>query len=71
MAGLKDGEKEKIDAIKHICDKAKTKNAMIIAQFIETAQVLSNAWSLNIDFVSGDFFQKPMEKLDYDFSSAA
>ena len=71
MAGLKDGEKDKIDAIRHICDKAKTKNAMIIAQFVESAQILSNAWSLNIDFVSGDFFQKPLDSLEYDFSSAA
>lgn len=71
MAGLKDGDKEKIEAIRHICDKAKTKNAMIIAQFVETAQILSNVWTLNIDFVSGDFFQKPLDTLEYDFSSAA
>ena len=71
MTGLKDGDKEKIDAIRHICDKAKTKNAMIIAQFVESAQILSNVWALNIDFVSGDFFQKPLETLEYDFSSAA
>lgn len=71
MAGLKDGDKEKIDAIRHICDKAKTKNAMIIAQFVESAQILSSVWTLNIDFVSGDFFQKPLDTLEYDFSSAA
>ena len=71
MAGLKDGEKDKIDSIRHICEKAKSKNAMIIAQFVESAQVLSNLWSLNIDFVSGDFFQKPLDSLEYDFSSAA
>lgn len=71
MAGLKDGDKEKIEAIRHICEKAKSKNAMIIAQFVETAQVLSNLWTLNIDFVSGDFFQKPLDTLEYDFSSAA
>ena len=71
MAGLKDGEKDKIEAIRHICDKAKSKNAMIIAQFVESAQILSNVWTLNIDFVSGDFFQKPSGSLEYDFSSAA
>ena len=71
MAGLKDGDKEKLESIRHICEKAKTKNAMIIAQFVESAQVLSNLWTLNIDFVSGDFFQKPLDSLEYDFSSAA
>jgi diguanylate cyclase (GGDEF)-like protein/PAS domain S-box-containing protein len=71
MAGLKDGDKDKIDTIRQICSDAKSKEAMVIAQFVETAQVLSNIWTMDIDFASGDFFQKPAEMLEYDFSSAA
>lgn len=71
MAGIKDGDKDKIDTIRQICSDAKSKEAMVIAQFVETAQVLSNIWTMDIDFASGDFFQKPAELLEYDFSSAA
>lgn len=71
MAGLKEGNSETIDSIKQICDQAKSKDAKVIAQFIESAQALSSVWTLNVDFVSGDFFQKPNELLEYDFSSAA
>lgn len=71
MASLKTGDQEKIDAIKHICEQAKEKNTMTIAPFVESAEALSQIWSINIDFVSGDFFREPNENLGYDFSSAA
>ncbi len=71
MASLKSGEQDKIDAIKHICEQAKAKNTMTIAPFVESAEALSQIWSINIDFVSGDFFREPNENLGYDFSSAA
>ena len=71
MAGLKEGNKETTESIRQICDHAKSKNAKIVAPFIESAQALSSVWTLNVDFVSGDFFQKPAELLEYDFSSAA
>ena len=71
MASLKSGDQEKIDAIKHICEQAKEKNTMTIAPFVESAEALSQIWSINIDFVSGDFFREPTENLGYDFSSAA
>ena len=71
MASLKSGDQENIDAIKHICEQAKAKNTMTIAPFVESAEALSQIWSINIDFVSGDFFREPNENLGYDFSSAA
>ena len=51
--------------------QAKNKNTMTIAPFVESAEALSQIWSINIDFVSGDFFREPNENLEYDFSSAA
>ena len=71
MASLKNGDKERIEEIKHICEQAKQKNTMTIAPFVESAEALSQIWSINIDFVSGDFFREPNENLGYDFSSAA
>ncbi|MFK7794395.1 MAG: EAL domain-containing protein [Gammaproteobacteria bacterium] len=71
MASLKNGDKERIEDIKHICEQAKQKNTMTIAPFVESAEALSQIWSINIDFVSGDFFREPNENLGYDFSSAA
>jgi EAL domain-containing protein (putative c-di-GMP-specific phosphodiesterase class I) len=71
MASLKNGDQERIDEIKHICEQAKSKNTMTIAPFVESAEALSQIWSINIDFVSGDFFREPNENLGYDFSSAA
>ena len=71
MASLKNGEQERIDTIKQICEQAKNKNTMTIAPFVESAETLSQIWTINIDFVSGDFFREPNENLGYDFSSAA
>ncbi len=71
MASLKNGDKDRIEEIKHICEQAKNKNTMTIAPFVESAEALSQIWSINIDFVSGDFFSEPSDKLGYDFSSAA
>lgn len=71
MASLKNSDKERIEEIKHICEQAKQKNAMTIAPFVESAEMLSQIWKINIDFVSGDFFREPNENLGYDFSSTA
>ena len=71
MASLKNGDEESIESIKQICEQARTKNTMTIAPFVESAETLSQIWTINIDFVSGDFFREPNENLGYDFSSAA
>jgi len=31
--------------------------------------VLSVLWTLNVDFVQGEFLQAPQKELNYDFSS--
>ena len=36
---------------------------------VTDAAVLSVLWTLNVDFVQGDFLQPPQKELDYDFSS--
>ncbi len=71
MASLKSGDQERIESIKQICEEAKAKNTLTIAPFVESAESLSQIWTISIDFVSGDFFREPNENLGYDFSSAA
>jgi EAL domain-containing protein (putative c-di-GMP-specific phosphodiesterase class I) len=36
---------------------------------VTDAAVLSVLWTLNVDFVQGDFLQPPQRDLNYDFSS--
>ena len=36
---------------------------------VTDAAVLSVLWTLNVDFVQGDFLQPPERELSYDFSS--
>jgi EAL domain-containing protein (putative c-di-GMP-specific phosphodiesterase class I) len=36
---------------------------------VTDASVLSVLWSLNVDFIQGDFLQAPQNELNYDFSS--
>ena len=71
MAGFKNTDSDRVNIIKNICEQAKAKNTLTIAPFVDSAEVLSQVWSINsVDFVSGDFFSEPGENLEYDFSSA-
>ena len=71
MAGFKNTDSDRVSIIKNICEQAKAKNTLTIAPFVDSAEVLSQVWSINsVDFVSGDFFSEPGENLEYDFSSA-
>jgi EAL domain-containing protein (putative c-di-GMP-specific phosphodiesterase class I) len=36
---------------------------------VTDAAVLSVLWTLNVDFVQGEFLQAPQKELNYDFSS--
>ena len=72
MSEFKNTDPERVEIIKNISSQAKAKNTMTVAPFVDSAEVLFQIWSINsVDFVSGDFFSKPSEKLEYDFSSAA
>ena len=36
---------------------------------VTDASILSVLWTLNVDFIQGEFLQAPQRELDYDFSS--
>jgi EAL domain-containing protein (putative c-di-GMP-specific phosphodiesterase class I) len=40
----------------------------VITPGVNSAALLSMLWGLSIDFVHGDFLQKPTKDLNYDFS---
>ncbi|MEM7304495.1 MAG: EAL domain-containing protein [Pseudomonadota bacterium] len=71
ISGLKENDQDKIQEIRNICDTARSSGAKIVAQFVENAEVLSQLWTMNIEYISGDFFCKVGDNLEYDFSSAA
>ena len=71
ISGLKDNDQEKTIAIRSICETARNSGVKTIAQFVESAEILSQLWAMNVEYVSGDFFCKVGENLEYDFSSAA
>ena len=71
VSGLKENDQEKIQAIRNICEVARNSGAKTVAQFVENAEVLSQLWTMNIEFISGDFFCKVGDNLEYDFTSAA
>ncbi|MFT5504591.1 MAG: diguanylate cyclase (GGDEF)-like protein/PAS domain S-box-containing protein [Gammaproteobacteria bacterium] len=60
---------ENQDSIREISDQARSMEISSITSGVADAAVLSVLWSLGIDFVHGDFLQKPDRLLNYDFSS--
>ncbi len=42
----------------------------VIAQRIENSQVIAQLWMTGVDFIQGNFVQRPDEKLGYDFSES-
>ncbi len=60
---------ENQDSIREIAHHAAEMGISTIAQGVNDAAFLSVLWSLNVDFVQGDFLQPPARALQYDFSS--
>ena len=55
--------------IREIAYQAEDLNIATITPGVTDAAILSVLWTLNVDFVYGDFLQVPQKELDYDFSS--
>ncbi|MCP4187600.1 MAG: EAL domain-containing protein [Gammaproteobacteria bacterium] len=60
---------ENQDSIREIANLATEMDISTITPGVEDAAILSVLWSLNVDFVQGDFLQPPLKSLQYDFSS--
>jgi diguanylate cyclase (GGDEF)-like protein/PAS domain S-box-containing protein len=60
---------ENQDSIREIAYQAGDLNIDTITPGVTDAAVLSVLWTLNVDFVQGEFLQAPDKELNYDFSS--
>jgi diguanylate cyclase (GGDEF)-like protein len=60
---------ENQDSIRELAYQAMDMNINTITPGVTDAAVLSVLWTLNVDFVHGDFLQSPQRELTYDFSS--
>lgn len=68
MEGLAQSE-ENQQSLTELAYQAMDLGVTTITPGVVDAAVLSVLWTLNIDFVQGDFLQSPQRELTYDFSS--
>jgi diguanylate cyclase (GGDEF)-like protein len=57
------------DSISELACQAEDMKVNTITPGVTDAAVLSVLWTLNVDFVQGEFLQAPQQELNYDFSS--
>jgi EAL domain-containing protein (putative c-di-GMP-specific phosphodiesterase class I) len=60
---------ENQDSIRELAYQAMDVDIKTITPGVTDAAVLSVLWTLNVDFVQGEFLQAPQKELNYDFSS--
>ena len=60
---------ENQDSIRELAYQAVDMGINTITPGVTDAAVLSVLWTLNVDFVQGDFLQPAQKELNYDFSS--
>jgi len=56
-------------SIRELADRAAEIELKTITTGVTDAAVLSVLWTLNVDFIQGDFLQAPQKELNFDFSS--
>ena len=60
---------ENQEGIRELPGRASKMELKTITPGVTDASVLSVLWSLDVDFIQGDFLQAPQKDLNYDFSS--
>ena len=60
---------ENQNSIRELARQAMENEIQTIIPGVEDAAILSIFWTLGVDFVHGDFLQKPEKLLNYDFTS--
>jgi EAL domain-containing protein (putative c-di-GMP-specific phosphodiesterase class I) len=60
---------ENQNSIRELAYQAMDMDIKTITPGVTDAAVLSVLWTLNVDFVQGEFLQAPQKELNYDFSS--
>jgi EAL domain-containing protein (putative c-di-GMP-specific phosphodiesterase class I) len=57
------------EGIRELTARASEMELKTITPAVTDASVLSVIWTLNVDFIQGDFLQTPQQDLNYDFTS--
>jgi EAL domain-containing protein (putative c-di-GMP-specific phosphodiesterase class I) len=57
------------ESIRELTNRASEMQLKTIAPGVTDASVLSVLWSLNVNFIQGNFLQAPQTALNYDFTS--
>jgi len=68
MNGLSQNN-ENQENIRELTNRASEMKLKTITPGVTDASVLSVLWTLNVDFIQGNFLQAPQQELNYDFSS--
>ena len=68
MDGLSQNS-ENQESIREITNRANDMKLKTITPGVTDASVLSVLWTLDVDFIQGDFLQAPQKELNFDFSS--
>lgn len=56
------------ESIKSICDLARSKEILTIAEHVQDPACLAILWQHGVNFIQGHYLQKPEAALDYDFN---
>jgi EAL domain-containing protein (putative c-di-GMP-specific phosphodiesterase class I) len=62
-------DSDKQENIRELTARASEMELKTITPAVTDASVLSVIWTLNVDFIQGDFLQTPQQDLNYDFTS--
>ena len=57
------------EAIKSICDMARSREILTIAEHVQDPACLAILWQHGVNFIQGHYLQKPEAEMDYDFNS--
>ena len=68
MDGLSQNN-ENQDNIRELANRASDLELKTITPGVTDAAILSVLWTMNVDFIQGNFLQNPQQELNYDFSS--
>jgi diguanylate cyclase (GGDEF)-like protein len=63
-------DSEVAEKIQEIIELSHEKDKLTIIPGVEEAAMLAALWPMNVKYIQGHYLQKPVEKMNYDFSSS-
>jgi diguanylate cyclase (GGDEF)-like protein/PAS domain S-box-containing protein len=66
LTGLKSGGNG-LQEVKQVVERVHALDKQVIAEFVESAEMLSTLWQCRIDYIQGYFLQEPSAAMSFDF----